>query len=393
MTRRFLALSVLLAAAAPPAAAQLPNIFPPGSDWRDLWYPKLFWVPREGVTVGGYYAIARPTRYSDRTAAPHRLLTALDGQISASGSRYVQLDAWAPALVKGWRFRLTLAAKHWNREPYFGIGNATTVDSGDIAGRDLYYRITHVRNFVRGEVQRDIVGPVRVLAGWHAEHWFLDTIQTNSQLAADLAGGADPRIGIGTSDVSLRFGIVVDTRDREAAPRRGMLLEALESIADSNLAGDLSYTRTTISARGYLPLGEHWSVAARVAGESMGGGPTLGTFFTFEASDRPFGVLGGPESHRAIYRYRFVDADKLLGNFEVRYDVLPVPSLVRATVVAFVDAGRVFPQGAFRLTTDGLKIGGGAGVLTQFGETAVLGFTTAYGPDGLTLYAHWKWPF
>jgi hypothetical protein len=394
VTRRLVAICVLLTAVAPRATAQLPSIFPPLADWKDLWYPKLFWVPREGVTVGGYYALALPARYSDRTAAPQRFITALDGQISASGSRYVELDAWAPALVHGWRFRLTLAAKHWNREPYFGIGNATTVDSGDIAGRDLYYRIKRVRNFVRGEVQREIVGPVRVLAGWHAEHWFLDTIQANSQLATDLSAGADPRIRVGTSDISFRFGLVVDMRDREAAPRRGMLLEAIESVADSSLAGDLSYTRTTVSARGYLPVGERWGLAARVAGESMGGSPPLGTYFNFEASDEPFGALGGPESHRALYRYRFVDADKLLGNFELRYEVLPVPNFVRATLVGFVDAGRVFPPGEFRFTTDGLKVGGGAGVLLQLlSETAVLGFTTAYGPDGFTLYAHWKWPF
>jgi hypothetical protein len=392
VTRRLAVVALVLAAAAPRAAGQVPAIFPPGSDWRDLWYPKLFWVPREGVTAGGYFALARPTRYADRTAAPHRFIAALSGQISASGSRYVRLDAWAPALARGWRFRLTLAAMHWDREPYFGIGNATTDSAVYRAENDLYYRIKRVRNSVRGEVQRAVVGPLRVLAGWHAEHWLLDTIQAASQLAVDLAAGADPRIAVGTSDVSFRVGLVLDTRDREAAPRKGMVLEAIESVADSSVAGDLSYTRTTISARGYLHVGEHWGVAARVAGESMGGAP-LGTYFTFESSEEPFGVLGGPDSHRGVPRYRFVDADKLLGNLEVRYDVLPVPTIARATVVAFVDAGRVFPHGDFRLTADSLKVGGGLGVLTQFGETAVLGFTTAYGPEGVTFYAHWRWPF
>jgi hypothetical protein len=385
-------LCALLAATATPAAAQLPNIFPPGSEWQDLWYPKLFWVPREGVTAGGYYAVARPTRYSDHTAAPHRMIAALDGQISTSGSRYVRLDAWAPALVRGWRFRLTLAAMHWNREPYFGIGNATVTDSADVGGRDLYYRIRRTRTFVRGQVERDIVGPLRVLVGWHAEHWLLDTLQTPSQLGVDLAAGADPRIARGTNDISFRVGLVVDTRDREAAPQRGVLLEAIESIADSSLAGDLSYTRTTVSARGVLPLGARWALAARVAGESMSGGPVLGSEFTFESSAVPFGALGGPESHLGLYRYRFVDADKLLGNFEVRYAVIPYG--LRTVALGFVDVGRVFPAGAFRLTTDGLKVGGGAGVLVQLiSETAILGLTTAWGPDGLTVYALTKWPF
>jgi hypothetical protein len=393
MTRRSALVGLLLAAAVRPAAAQLPNILPPNSDWKDLWYPKLFWAPREGVTAGGYLALALPTRYADRSAAPHRFIAALDGQIAASGSRYLQLDAWAPALVRGWRFRLTLGARHWNREPYYGIGNATTTDVGDTIGDPQYYRIKRVRNSVRGEVQRVIVGPLRLLAGWQAEHWLLDTIQDTSQLAVDFAAGADPRIGLGTDDVSFRVGLVVDTRDHEAAPLTGVLLEAIESVADSSLLGDLSYTRITISARGYALFGAHWGVAARIAGESMGGGPTLGTYFNVEASDLPFGALGGPESHRGLARYRFVDADKLFGNLEVRYDVLPVPSFARATVVAFVDAGRVYPPGEFRLTTDSLKVGGGLGLLTQYGETAVLGLTGAYGPDGITFYVHWKWPF
>ena len=71
-----------------------------------------------------------------------------------------------------------------------------------------------------------------------------------------------------------------------------------------------------------------------------------------------------------------------------------VPCGLRTVAVGFVDVGRVFPPGGFRLTTDGLKVGGGAGVLVQLlAETAILGFTTAWGPDGLTLYAHWQWPF
>jgi hypothetical protein len=54
----------------------------------------------------------------------------------------------------------------------------------------------------------------------------------------------------------------------------------------------------------------------------------------------------------------------------------------------------VFAPGEFALTTEDLKVGGGAGLLIQFGsETAVLGFSTAWGPDGFNLLAHYRWPF
>jgi hypothetical protein len=382
----------LLLVAARPAGAQLPAIFPAGSVWKDLFYPKLFWIPREGASIGAYYGVVLPTRYDDATAAPHRLLVALDGQISTSGSRFVTLDAWAPALTDGWRFHVTLALIHWMREPYFGLGNATTADSGSISGSDRYYRIERVRNYARADVQRRIVGPFRLLAGMHWEHWFLDTVQTRSQLSLDRSSGAVDRIAVGTNDVSARVGLVFDTRDREAAAQRGVLVEAIHTRADADVAGDVTYSRTTVSARGFLSFGERWGMAGRVAGQSMTGAPPLGSRFMIEESDRDYGGLGGPDSHRGLYWNRFVDADALFGNLEVRYTLIPY--FLRTVAVGFVDVGRVFPPGEFTLTTDGLKVGGGTGVLIQFGsETAVLGFSLAYGPDGINWLAHYRWPF
>jgi Omp85 superfamily domain len=384
--------AVLLVLAAPAATAQLPSIFPAGSAWKDLFYPKLFWIPREGVTVGAYYGIALPTRYADQTPAPYRMITSLDGQVSTSGSRFLALDTWLPGMADGWRFHLTLALKHWMREPYFGLGNATTLDSNGAAGRELYYRIERVRNYARGDVQRRVVGPLRLLVGFDWEHWFLDSLQTASQLTADLNAGVVSRIGIGTNDVSARVGLVFDTRDREAATQRGVLVEAIHTRADASVLGDVTYTRTSVSARGFLSLGERWGLAARVAGASMGGDPPLGSRFMIEESDRDYGGLGGPDSHRALYWNRFVDGDVLFGNFEARYAI--VPYFLRTVLVGFVDVGRVFPPGELRLTTDDLKVGGGAGVMVHFAsETAVLGFTTAIGPDGLNFLFHYRWPF
>jgi hypothetical protein len=391
LTARRLALALLLLVARP-AAAQLPTIFPAGSEWKDLFYPKLFWIPREGLTVGAYYGVLLPTTYADRSAAPFRLLVALDAQVATSGSRFVKLDAWAPSLADGWRFHLSGALIHWMREPYFGIGNATTADSGNIAGSDRYYRIERVRNYVRADVQRRVIGPLRLLAGIHAEHWYLDTIQTRSQLSVDLAAGTVEQIGVGINDVSARIGLVFDTRDREAAATHGVLLEAIHTRADADVAGDVTYSRTTASARGFLSFGERWGLGARVAGQSMTGSPPLGSLFMIEESDRDYSGLGGPDSHRALFWNRFVDADALFGNFEVRYVLFPY--LLRTVAVGFMDVGRVFGPGEFTLTTEDLKVGGGAGLLIQFGsETAVLGFSTAYGPDGFNLLAHYRWPF
>jgi hypothetical protein len=384
------AVAILAAASiVPEAAAQLPGIFPPGSPWIDPFYPKLFWTPREGLSGGLFYSVALQPDYADDTPAPFRVRFALDLQASTSGSRYAEFDAWAPALADGWRFHATLAAEHWRREPYYGLGNASRTDSPLADSFEHYYQAEHVRNYFRGDVQRRIVGPLRVLAVCHAEHGLLGTLQPVSRVAVDYGGRG---VGVPTDDISLRAGLVFDTRDREASPQRGLLLEAIHSRADADVAGDLTYTRTTGSARGWLALSERWGLAARVAAETMTGDPGVGSYSTIEGSDRRFEALGGPDSHRGIYRLRFRDADKLLGNFEVRYAVFPY--LLRPVLVAFVDVGRVFPAGDLELTTQDLKVGGGLGLYIQFlSENAILGGTIAGGPDGLVVHGAWRWAF
>ncbi|MBI2537993.1 MAG: hypothetical protein HYW06_13740, partial [Gemmatimonadetes bacterium] len=74
-------------------------------------------------------------------------------------------------------------------------------------------------------------------------------------------------------------------------------------------------------------------------------------------------------------------------------DAYAVPTLVRTTVVAFLDAGRVFEPEPFTLTTEGLQVGGGAGLFLQFGRAGILGTTLGVGPDGLVLQAHTRWTY
>jgi hypothetical protein len=385
-------LGLFAAASTTEAAAQLPGIFPPGSNWSDILYPKVFWTAREGAILGLAFGVVLHPDYADETRAPFRVRVALDAHVTTAGSRSARLDASLPALADGWRFHATLAAEHWRREPYFGLGNDATADAPAADSADHFYHAFHVQNWFRGDIQRRIVGGLRVLVGWHAEHWLLDTLETPSQFAVDRAAGVGPRLALPTDDISLRAGLVFDTRDREANPRSGVLLEAIHSRADADVAGDLTYTRTTVSARGWLPLTERWGLAGRVAAETMGGEPGVGSYYAVEGSERRVEALGGPDSHRGIERYRRLDADKLFGNFEVRYAIYPY--VLRPVVVAFLDVGRVFPAGQLALTTRDLTVGGGLGLYVQFlSENAILGGTVAYGPDGLVWHGAWRWAF
>ncbi len=360
-------------------AAQLPDLPTFGPNWVDFSYPKLFYGAQEGLTVGLYYAQVRP---------------ALDGQVSTRGSRRLVLDLWFPQMVDGWRFGVSLAAARRAHRNYFGIGNNTPGEVDSLKeGRSDFFRSDHRRLYLRGELQRRIVGPVRVLGGFHLEGWRVDTLSGVTLLASDGLAGVDPTIGSNVFDASVRVGLVVDLRDDEVAPRRGGLVEIIYGAADASVAGDVSYTRTTLSGAGYLPLGNRVVLAARVLGQAMGGTPRIGSLYLIEFGDRPVLGLGGAGSHRALRDQRLLGPDKLLTNFDVRVDAFDIPTLATITVVSFVDAGRVFEQGQFELTTDDLKVGAGAGLMLRIGRAGLLGATWAGGPDGLVAQFHAAWTY
>jgi outer membrane protein assembly factor BamA len=246
---------------------------------------------------------------------------------------------------------------------------------------------------LRGELQRRIVGGLRLLGGFHIERWRLALPNQPSLLADDQGRGVDPTIGQSTSDVILRIGAVFDTRDDEVAPRSGILLQFIYGKADSSLAGDLSYTRTTGSAAAYVPLSGNLVLAGRIVGQTMGGTPRLGSYYLIEASDRPSRGLGGEQSHRALLDQRFLGPDKLLANLDVRFDMTSVPTLYTLTAMAFVDAGRVFDAGKLRFTTEGLHIGGGAGIFLRWRRAAILGWTFGVGTDGVVFQVYNRWAY
>ena len=55
-------------------------------------------------------------------------------------------------------------------------------------------------------------------------------------------------------------------------------------------------------------------------------------------------MLGGEYSHRALDYGRLTGRGTLFGNFEVRHDLLSLGDLGGVTLLAFLDAGRVFEQ-------------------------------------------------
>jgi len=168
------------------------------------------------------------------------------------------------------------------------------------------------------------------------------------------------------------------------------LLEAGTQVG--NAAGR-SYARQYAILRGYLTVREGTMVALRLAGSGMGGRPSLDARFTLPAWDNAVPVLGGEYSHRSFDTGRFAGKGVLFGNLEVHHDLLPFGDLGAVTLLAFVDAGRVFEQESFRITTDGMKVGGGGGVAIRILRSTIFTINFAGGPDGFNYSVGSRWMF
>lgn len=378
-----------------PVEAQLPDLPGLGPGWTDVFYPKLLYTPRDGFLFGLYYAQMRQLGYDDYDAPPpYAGKLSLDGYLTTSGSKSLIVEMRLPKLVDGWRFIAALEGTRRAREGYYGFGNDATVDDANVTEANPYFYQSDNRRYIaRAEVQRRLIGPLRLLAGVHLERWSIDTLAGASRLAQDFAGGSVRGIEAATGEVTGRLGLVFDTRDDEVVPRRGVRIDAIVGRADSSFIGDVTFTRWTGSAAGYLPIGERLVLAARLMGQGMTGSPPLGSVYLIDVGDGPYYGLGGAESHRALHRRRLLGADKLLANIDVRYELFGVPTIASLTVVGFLDAGRVFAPEAFELTTADLHVGGGAGLVAKFFRAGVLGLTAAVGPDGVVVHGLTAWTF
>jgi len=89
--------------------------------------------------------------------------------------------------------------------------------------------------------------------------------------------------------------VVVDWRDQEIDPHRGVFVEGLSERA--------GYTRTTAAARVYLHPFEKLMIAARIGRERMTGSPPVAA--QLNGVERgPFVALGGYRSLRGYYDAR-----------------------------------------------------------------------------------------
>jgi hypothetical protein len=364
-------------------AAQEAEEQPTASPWRTSYFPYLTGGTNDGPVFAFRVRYWQPAEYEDRVTANAALNA--DAGITPRGGRHIYAHFRAPQLLDGWRFDIKAAAVREARFGFFGLGNDTDYNKDAVTdAQPFLYRVrrTRYRGFL--EVTRRIGGPFQVAVLGDVEGARFTTLPGPSQFESTF--GVDE---LRQTDVSARVALVYDTRDNEYNTHQGLLLEAGGQVG----SGADGYTRLYTVLRGYLTVREGTVVAARLAASGMGGTPPLDARFMIPGWEKEIQVLGGQYSHRSLDTGRLAGRHMLFGNLEVRHDLLAFGDLGAITLLAFTDAGRVFEGEEFKLTTKGLKVGGGGGVALRILRSTIFTFNFAGGPDGFNYSVGSGWMF
>jgi hypothetical protein len=207
--------AVLLAAIPAPGAGQTRVT---GTHLSAL--PALNYNSDEGFgygLVGGVYA------YGDGTRDPYRWAVEPLLFFTTNGRRQVRVYVDLPYVRD--RLRLTVLGA-WDRDccyPYYGLGNATPYDPA-LAAPDSgpsFYSYRRERVSGEADVQWRAWRGVRVLVGFAAHRNAATSRAPDTRFALDSLAGVITGEATAVS-AGLKVGLVLDTRDQERDPTRGI---------------------------------------------------------------------------------------------------------------------------------------------------------------------------
>jgi hypothetical protein len=392
VTIRTAALAVLLLFHAAASAAAQDSVVPlPGAGdtvhagYRSPWL--LSYFPYVGGGAGGGPVAIGRVRYFQPAIWQDRVTYRADlvGEIGIGlhGSHLARMSASAPLLAPGWRATADVETIRNTRANFYGLGNETERSDARLDADEFAYQTHHTSYAGSAEISRQIHGPLWIAAGGRVSHDRFYALSPGSAFALAFGDRATD------TDVSGKLELVLDTRDNEFDPLRGVVAEA--GIQQGS-GGD-GYTRLFGMVRGYHAVSDYTVLAARVAASDIHGTPPLAALLALPTWESPVRVYGGSRTNRGLDGGRFTGTGVLMGSAEVRQYVTTIKHAVTIGVVGFVDAGRVFQGERLRLTTDDLAVSGGGGLVLMLlrGNTAV--FNVAQGPDGVEVSVSGGWAF
>lgn len=277
---------------------------------------------------------------------------------------------------------------------YFGRGNASSADRpADVAGkREQFFqflaREVRVRDFTRITVAKPLDIMIAPIVRYHDPDVYPGSKLAIDAAAVDRSGRPLVRGLRQIVIASLAAGIVIDSRDNEAFPRRGVYHQIGTRYEQGfPLDGDVRCGGAGAILAGYIPLGKKFVLAGRAVFDFLYGDVPI--YDLYNAG--PFNVWempGGANGIRGVPIGRYAGPIKMIGNAELRalwvkFKVFGQNMQIGNDV--FFDTGRIFDDYTFTAPTDGkgvgLKFGVGGGAYLRWGEAAVFRAELAYSPD------------
>src|ERR1043166_7911289 len=324
-------LPFLLLLAAGPLAAQ------DGVPWRPAYFPYLFGDPNTGLMLVGHFQLARQADYEARV--PFDAILSAEAGASLHGSRFVTARFRAPLLVKGWRLAGDLAAVREDKFGYYGRGPEGANETFDPGTEPAdIFRVHRTRYLARAEATRRLRGPVSLAAGAGVEYYRFAPVSDGTLFTADYFD--QPLSG---TDATGRLTAVLDTRDNELVPTKGLLFEAgvygaTGRFEERNLPpapqratipyvasySGRGYAGGYLHLRGYVSPRMGTVVAGRIGYRGVGKNAPLEARYGFPGWERDLPVVGGAESDRSFVRGRLLGRNVGLASVEGRHNLLEV---------------------------------------------------------------------
>lgn len=355
--------------------------------WKFDNFPYFTVTPNDGFMLIGRAQYGQAADFLDRVSMARRF--AIEGGAAPSGSRFAALMVDMPRLAKGWRVAADFRLERNNRFGAFRhIGLSPSIQQWSQSPEDDYSRVRRTKTSARLEVTRTVVGPLAVTASAALSEVTWSRFTGPATVVDVISNEPIPELP-GQADAVGRVGLVLDLRDREFEPQKGVLLEGGVYAGSFGEGYDGGYA----IGSGFINPRFGTVIAARLGGRSVGAESPLDARYTIPAWENPLIALGGPETHRALDIGRYAGQGVLFGSLELRQVVVDGGDMLGIYGLAFLDAGRTFELEDFRITTEGLKVGGGIGVAIRVLRANVFNITAARGPDGTKVMVGSGWMF
>lgn len=376
----------------PPIDYDTPRIEPAG-------FPLIAGNSDIGVQFGGVATLTRFNHGQRPYVWNLDVLVALSVKGGPHGAEIVQQNYYGQIDATdlfGGKVR-SLSAAYYQKTVdtgYFGRGNASPsappqIVDGDKARFFKYdAREVRLRSFNRVHMKYPFDLMVAPILRFHDPQIYPGSKLDIDAHTRDAKGHALVH-GLGKTSIgSLGVGLVIDSRDNEFFPRRGMYHQmGTRYVQGLAFDGDVQCGGTGFIFANYFPLPGPFVFATRVVLDFLYGNVPF--YDLYNAG--PFNVWempGGREGVRGVPLGRYSGPIKAVGNAEVRAMFTRFHlfgQMFKLGGDVFADTGRLWDDYTFRSPRDGtgigLKWGTGAGAYLQWGEAAVFRLEMAYSPE------------